>query len=375
MERSITLTLTENCNLSCIYCYEEHRAGRKMWYDTACSILDQEFSQLTAGDFLTIDFFGGEPFLEFELIKQIVSHVEERDTSGTYVTPYRFFATTNGTLIHGDIQEWLKRRRNFFLGLSLDGTKQMHDLNRSGSFEKIDLDFFVAQYPNQPIKMTISEQTLPSLAEGVIYAHEKGFDIACNLAYGLDWSTPRHKKQLGEQLELLIEFYLRHPSLKRASILDREISYIGYAGAPEEETIGKWCGAGTAMRTYDVDGKLYPCQFFMPMSCGEEKAANAHAIRFKDRIHVMDIEAKCRECVVKTMCPTCYGSNYAATGDIYKKDDGLCILEKIIFYANACFLLRAWGAGHLSWMAADRLSASIFAAKRIIESLEAEVNP
>ena len=89
----------------------------------------------------------------------------------------------------------------------------------------------------------------------------------------------------------------------------------------------------------------------------------------------MDIEAKCRECVVKTMCPTCYGSNYAATGDIYKKDDGLCILEKIIFYANACFLLRAWGAGHLSWMAADRLSASIFAAKRIIESLEAEVNP
>lgn len=103
MEQTYTLTLTENCNLSCIYCYEHNRNGRSMSFATAKRILDKAFSSMGNGDLLTIDFFGGEPFLEYRLIKEIVDYTNRAATTGHLRSNYRFFATTNGTLIHGEI--------------------------------------------------------------------------------------------------------------------------------------------------------------------------------------------------------------------------------------------------------------------------------
>ena len=163
MEKNVTLTLTANCNLSCVYCYEKHDDNKSMSFDTAKYILDSEFEGLKNDDYITIDFFGGEPFLEFELIKKIVSYVREQNIKGRFLPRYRFFATTNGTLIHGEIMNFLKAHKNFYLGLSLDGTKWMHDTNRCNSFDKIDLDFFFFFYPEKQAKMTISDFTLPYL--------------------------------------------------------------------------------------------------------------------------------------------------------------------------------------------------------------------
>lgn len=94
------LTFTANCNLSCVYCYETYD-NKSMSFDTTKEILDSEFKGLKNDDYMTIDFFGEEPFLEFELIKKIVSYVQEQNIKGQFLPKYRFFATTNGTLIHG----------------------------------------------------------------------------------------------------------------------------------------------------------------------------------------------------------------------------------------------------------------------------------
>ena len=69
-QKTVSLTLTEDCNLNCIYCYEKHNKNRVMSIDTAKEILDKELTVEDGTKEVYIDLFGGEPFLEFELIKK-----------------------------------------------------------------------------------------------------------------------------------------------------------------------------------------------------------------------------------------------------------------------------------------------------------------
>lgn len=373
MKRTLTLTLTENCNLSCIYCYERHHVGKSMIFDTAQNILDKEFAELNDSDEMYVEFFGGEPFLEFELIKQIVEYVNTCKRSGKYKAKYCFFASSNGTLVHGEVQEWLSSNKNFYVGLSLDGNKIMQDINRCNSFDNIDIDFFLNMYPTQPIKMTISNLTLKYLAEGIIFAHNKGFRIECNLAYNIDWHNKFYKDTLVQQLDKLIAYYVNNPEIERASILNRNISMIGYTQNSNSKTIRKYCGTGTAMHTYYVDGLRYPCQFFMPISCGVEKAKTVWQIVFDDLIPLERLQEKCKNCIARQCCPTCYGANYVSTGDIYTKDPNLCELEKIVFYANACLAVKQWDAGCLSVSPVTKFNATLFGARQIIETFGDEI--
>ena len=92
------------------------------------------------------------------------------------------------------MKEWLKDHADVLqVGLSLDGTKEMHNINRCGSFDKIDLEFFKTVYPEESVKMTISKQTLGDIAEGVIFAQDLGYEVSCNLAYGIDWDCEENQ--------------------------------------------------------------------------------------------------------------------------------------------------------------------------------------
>ena len=137
---SPTLCLTHNCNLDCIYCYQKHDTGVRMSFDTAKKVIDWIFLNIpsdTKG--IEFGFIGGEPLLEFKLIKDIVDYVRAKDTEEQYI----FYATTNGTVLTEEMKKWFEENRHqFVLGLSLDGLKETHDYNRSNSFDKIDFDFF-----------------------------------------------------------------------------------------------------------------------------------------------------------------------------------------------------------------------------------------
>ena len=77
--RSVTLTLTNKCNLNCTYCYEFGKNCNKMSIETARKIIDLETSQQSES-MIIFELFGGEPFLEFDLIKEIYSYVETKKT-------------------------------------------------------------------------------------------------------------------------------------------------------------------------------------------------------------------------------------------------------------------------------------------------------
>ena len=141
--RSVTITLTEACNLNCTYCYENHKSKNKISLDTAKKIIYKEMTENNGFDEVEFDLFGGEPFLEFELIKEIEKYFHHIVSDKRYV----IFATTNGTLVHGEVQQWLIEHSEVFAcGLSYDGTPDMQNINRSNSANMVDLDFFAKYY-------------------------------------------------------------------------------------------------------------------------------------------------------------------------------------------------------------------------------------
>ena len=116
-----------------------------MTFHTAKYILDENIKKINKSDRIILELFGGEVFKNFSLMKEIYSYLSSNysDYNISYET------TTNGTLIHDEIQQWLyERRKHFSISLSLDGTPDMHNKNRifkdgQGTYESIDINFFI----------------------------------------------------------------------------------------------------------------------------------------------------------------------------------------------------------------------------------------
>lgn len=164
---SPSLCVTHSCNLDCIYCYQNHDDNNRMSFETACNSIDWIFLNIPDDmNGIEITFIGGEPLIEYELIKKIYEYTHKKYPNESYI----FYATTNGVLLNDEMKKWFyKHRQTFVLGLSLDGLPDTHNHNRSNSYGKIDIDFFKNTWPNQGVKMTISEYSLKNLADNVIH--------------------------------------------------------------------------------------------------------------------------------------------------------------------------------------------------------------
>ena len=341
----VILTLTNCCNLNCTYCYEHHKETAAMSLETAFRIVDREFTVDDGSDFVCLYYFGGEPFLAFDSIKRIQRYVQERKWPKGWFS----FATTNGTLVHGEIQQWLHdQQSNIEVYLSLDGERETHNRNRSGSYDQIDIDFFSREYPFA--KMTVTEDTLPDLAQGTISLHERGFQVSANLGYGIPWSK-KSADVFAQQLQILMDYYLEHPTVKPATVLEQGILDLN----PDANPPKRFCGVGPLMKSYDVDGRVYPCHAFAPLCLGEEKAAEAQRLDFSCPLSRLELDEKCRDCPVIGNCPTCYGINYNASRNVYHVSDDHCRMMKVQFLANAMFKYRQYAMGQLRLTPEDEL--------------------
>jgi radical SAM protein with 4Fe4S-binding SPASM domain len=317
-----------------------------MSLSVAQEALSRHLGAPTPHEDFQIDFFGGEPFLEFDLIKDITNWM----WSNSWPKPYFFFATSNGTLIHGATQSWLSKHKDkFIVGLSLDGTHEMHNANRSNSFDKIDWNFFLKTWPKQPVKMTVSTQTLPNLSAGVKFIHELGFRIEGNLAWGVDWSDKRNIDLLSAQLDDLVSYYVANPSIEPGQLLSMDIDRIATNSTP----VKKCCGVGEHIVAIDVDGQEYPCHLFEPLSLGD-RAVRYSEIDFSTSESFHD--SRCEGCVLLPICPTCYGINYIETGKSSSRIGAICALTKV--RAVACAKLAAAKLVTSSTMPDDEGSAA-----------------
>lgn len=333
----VILTLTNHCNLSCTYCYEHNKEVQKMSWETAKHIVDMEMNVDDGSQFVCLYYFGGEPFLQFDLIKKVHQYMQSRKWKKGWFG----FSTTNGTLVHGEVQQWLRDNASSMeVYLSLDGDRDMHNQNRSNSYDKMDIDFFRKEYPFA--KMTVTETTLPKLAHGIISLHEGGFEVSANLGYGIPW-TDNAPEILSGQLQLLMEYYLANPEIKPATIMNLAIMDM----TPGSRQPKRFCGVGPYMKSYDVDGQAYPCHAFAPLCLGKELAEEAKKLDFSCPLTLDKLDEKCRECPVVGVCPTCYGINFGAYKNVYHINDDHCRMMKVQFLANAKFKYEQYVRGRL----------------------------
>lgn len=329
-QKKIMLLLTEECNLNCVYCYEEFKSPGKMTPSTAKKILDEFYKGTNSGDTVLIEVFGGEPFINFDLIKWIDAYVQD-----TYSDRRTFFeTTTNGTLVHGTIQQWLYTRRDrYMVSLSLDGTKEMHDKNRpflsgKGSYDSIDVDFFLNTWPHCQAKLTMSEFTLPSLAEGIINLHKLGFTADATLSTGTHWDYHKNEPLLVRELEKLVDFYVANPELELCTMLNFDLRLL----FSKLDKNLRFCGAGEMTACFDLNGNKYPCQGFAPVSLGKE------AEKFKDYdVAKFDLSPKnpCYDCKFFFLCANCYSANLSTTGCCHLVDINLCYAYRLCILASA----------------------------------------
>lgn len=337
--KTVILILTHKCNLNCTYCYEHNKDVHQLDLEQAKALIEKE---LTMDDGLDreIEFFGGEPLLEFNKIKELYEFIESKDWPKKWLC----LMTTNGVLAHGEIKDWIQEHEDTVkVALSADGTAAMHNINRSNSYDLIDFDLFA--HGNSVVKMTISAKTLPNLAEGVIHLHKRGFQfVRANLAFGIDWSNEANCEVFASQLRQLADYYLNHPNIRPSDLLDLPIEDINPNTAKYSS---RYCGAGVELVAYETDGTPYPCHTFAPVSVGNEIARKSLELNFEKEIPIDAFDEKCQNCLVANVCPNCYGINFSTNGDMYKKNEDYCKMIKIQFLANAYFKMNQYLHGQL----------------------------
>lgn len=323
---SPTLCVTHKCNLSCLYCYQSNKNEKSMTMDVAKHCIDDIFSNIPNNTkLIEISFIGGEPLLEMELLKEIYDYTKKNYSDERLV----FFATTNGTTLTEADKQWFEQhKKDFVLGLSLDGTPQTHNKNRSNSYNKIDIPFFIKTWPKQGPKMTISKHTINNLANDIIHIHEQGFMYinGVNFAEGdFDWETEDTLKILAKQLHILLDYYTEHYELNLDQMFGKHIEFCACDGVDKHKT----CGIGTRTLFYDIDGKKYPCSFITPMTFSKEDLDKICKMDFYDNTNFVD--EKCsKECYIFPICGTCSGANYLVNKSFNKRIKTRCEMNKLI---------------------------------------------
>lgn len=368
--KSITFIVTKDCQLACKYCYLVGKNSKeRMTFEIAKQAIDYILSheEEMPQESVIWDFIGGEPFLEIDLIDQICDYLktEMYRKNHHWFNSYRFSFSTNGINYHTDkVQRFIKKNREHLsIGITIDGTKKKHDLNRiwktpemdqgimpkpeeeRGSYDDVvsNIPLWLKQFPGGSTKVTISSPDIPYIKESVLHLYRLGIhEVNINCVFEDVWKEG-DDKLFEDQLMQLAD-----------AIIDRGY-YEDYACSFFSELIGKpldskldnqnWCGAGM-MLSVDAHGIFYPCTRFAQYSLRNKKAwiiGNIYDGIDKNKLRpfltlnrCMQSRQECIDCEVASGCAWCQGENYdaAETNTIYQRTTAICKMHKARVRAN-----------------------------------------
>ncbi|MFA9377333.1 MAG: radical SAM peptide maturase, CXXX-repeat target family [Lachnotalea sp.] len=355
MSQSLTFIVTEDCNLRCKYCYITHKSSNKrMSFETAKKFIDYVLNEnIKYQDAVVLDFIGGEPLLEIELIDKICDYfkIETYKKNNQWFWNYRINICTNGVNYSDDrIQKFLnKNYGKVSLSITIDGIKEKHDLQRvfpdgSGSYDivKKNVDIWKKQFfPNT--KVTFSSEDLKYLKESIISLWEEGItSVSANVVFEDVWKEGDdviYENQLKQLADYIVENDLYN--LYDCSLFDDSI------GEPYDEEMLKMtsCGAGK-MIAVGPEGKLYPCMRYNGYSLNErdeyiigtvDDGIDFDKIRpFETVTYKLQSDEECLKCPVASGCSFCQGFNYdvADTQTNFQRAKYICKMHKARVRAN-----------------------------------------
>lgn len=324
---------------------------------------EKEFSE----ESVVWDFIGGEPFLEIELIDKICDYlkIQMYCRNHHWFDSYRFSISTNGINYHTEkVQKFIEKNHSHLsVGITIDGTKTKHDLNRiwkaqemgennplflgkeKGSYDDVvkNIPLWLKQFPDGGTKVTIASADIPYIKESVLHLYRLGIkEVNINCVFENVWKEG-DDKLFEEQLIELAD-----------NIIDSDL-YRDYVCSFFSEHIGKpmdsnldntnWCGAGI-MLAIDAAGNFYPCTRFAKYSLRNKPAwiignvkdgIDKNKLRpFLTLDRITQSSEKCINCEVASGCAWCQGENYDAadTHTIYQRSTAICKMHKARVRAN-----------------------------------------
>lgn len=359
MAKNITFIVTKDCQLACKYCYlvgknSKERMSWKVAKQAIDYILDHE--EDCKEESVVWDFIGGEPFLEIELIDTICDYLKKEmyRRNHHWFDSYRFAFSTNGINYHTDkVQQFIRKNHNHLsIGITIDGTKNKHDLNRiwkggdeRGSYEDVvqNIPLWLSQFPQAGTKVTISSADIKYIKDSVLHLFKLGIhEVNINCVFEDVWSEG-DDVLFEEQLVLLANAIIdeRYYEDYTCSFFDEHI------GKPLDITLDNrnWCGAGR-MLSVDAAGNFYPCTRFAQYSLRTKKAwtiGNIHDGIDNNKLRPFltldrctQSSQKCIDCEVASGCAWCQGENYDAadTATVYQRSTAICKMHKARVRAN-----------------------------------------
>lgn len=342
--KSLCLMIAADCNLRCKYCF----AGTGD-FGNGRSLMSKEVGEAAVEYIIRhsgprknceIDFFGGEPLMNMDVVKHVVSYVRKREKETGKV--FKLTLTTNGILLHDEQIAYLNEN-NISLVLSLDGRKSVHDNMRpnaggQGSYDTALRNFqkTVAARNGHDyyLRGTFTAEN-PDFTADVLDMADQGFDVLSvepvvlkDSPYGF---TEEDLPRLFAEYDKLTTAYLKRREEGKGFFFFHFNMDLSHGPCVAKRLSG--CGAGHEYYAVDVNGDLYPCHQFV----GRDKyllgtifdgVKNKEMPKYFRESHVLNKE-KCRDCWARFFCSGgCHANADLFHGDIRQPYEVGCELQK-----------------------------------------------
>ena len=343
--KALCLHIAHDCNLACRYCFAEegeyHGRRALMSFEVGKKALDFLIANSGSRRNLEVDFFGGEPLMNWQVVKDLVAYGREQEK--LHNKKFRFTLTTNGVLLNDEVMEFCNREMGNVV-LSVDGRKEVHDFMRpfrkgAGSYDLVIPKFQkFAESRNQDkyyVRGTFTHHNL-DFSNDVLHLADLGFkQISVEPVVAADTEDYAIREedipQIKEEYDKLAkEMIAREKAGKGFNFFH---FMIDLTGGPCVYKRLSGCGSGTEYLAVTPWGDLYPCHQFV----GEEKYLMGNV---DDGITRPDIreefkecnvysKEKCRNCFAKFYCSGgCAANSYKFHGSINDAYDVSCELER-----------------------------------------------
>lgn len=343
--KALCLHIAHDCNLACQYCFAEegeyHGRRALMSFEVGKKALDFLIANSGNRRNLEVDFFGGEPLMNWQVVKDLVAYGREQEK--IHDKKFRFTLTTNGVLLNDEIMEFCNREMGNVV-LSIDGRKEVHDKMRpfrkgAGSYDLIVPKFQqFAESRNQDkyyVRGTYTHYN-PDFSQDVLHLADLGFKQISVEPVVAEPTEPYAIKEedlpqlFKEYDKLAVEMVKRH---KEGNDFNFFHFMIDLEGGPCVAKRLSGCGSGTEYLAVTPWGDFYPCHQFV----GNEKFLLGNVdegitnTEIRDEFKCCNVYAKekCRNCFAKFYCSGgCAANAYNFTGDICGAYDIGCELQK-----------------------------------------------
>ena len=344
--KAMCLHISHDCNLRCKYCFAstgDFGTGRKLMpLEIGKKAIDFLLENSGNRKNLELDFFGGEPLMNFDVVKEVVAYGREREKE--YGKNFRFTITTNGMLLTDDKIDFINKEMSNVV-LSIDGRKDVHDNMRPTAGNKGSYDVILPKYKKLVdardkdkdwyVRGTFTKYNL-DFAEDVFDLYEKGFDqisvepVVCEDKYPYAL-TEADVPAIAEEYERLAQRLLEN---------DRNGKHFNFFHFMIDLDQGpcaikrlRGCGCGNEYVAITPDGDIYPCHQFVgieeyKMGSLVDGSFNMEMKEQFAKTHIYN-KPSCRDCWAKFYCSGgCNANNYMYMGDVLKAHTLSCELEK-----------------------------------------------